>query len=128
MVRQHLEHRFWKFAEEGNRDVARIIAASWIASTDKKQLVFWLITVAVPIAVLLIPESQTYTHAIKVFFAITIGMILIVAFETLPILIPSLLLPVCYGLAGLAPMGAILAVVQFDALAFYRGHDHSQCF
>lgn len=74
---------------------------------DKKQLIFWLITVAVPIAVLLIPESQTYTHAIKVFFAITIGMILIVAFETLPILIPSLMLPVCYGLAGLAPMGAI---------------------
>ena len=74
---------------------------------DKKTLLFWAITIAVPILILLIPESATYTHAIKWFFAITICMILIVAFETLPILIPSLLLPVIYGLAGLAPMGAI---------------------
>ena len=74
---------------------------------DKKTLLFWAITIAVPILILLIPESATYTHAIKWFFAITICMILIVAFEPLPILIPSLLLPVIYGLAGLAPMGAI---------------------
>ncbi len=74
---------------------------------DKKTLLFWLITLAVPILILLIPESAAYTHAIKWFFAITILMILIVAFETLPILIPSLLLPVIYGLAGLAPMGAV---------------------
>lgn len=73
----------------------------------KKNILFWILTVLLPAIVLIIPESAAYTHQIKLFFAITLFMILIVAFETLPILIPSLLLPVIYGLAGLAPMQAV---------------------
>ena len=83
------------------------LQASADSKLSSKTLIFWLITLAAPLVIMLIPESAAYTHQIKLFFAITLLMILIVAFETLPILIPSLLLPVVYGLAGLAPMQAV---------------------
>lgn len=78
-----------------------------IPKMEKKTILSWFLTILFPALLLFIPESAAYTQQIKLFFAITLFMILIIAFETLPILIPSLLLPVIYGLAGLAPMQAV---------------------
>lgn len=72
-----------------------------------KQLIFWMITLLVPLGIMMLPIGETFTAQIRLFFAITLCVILIVAFETMPILIPSMLLPVIYGLSGLAPFPAV---------------------
>ena len=90
---------------------------------DKKTLLFWAITIAVPILILLIPESATYTHAIKWFFAITICMILIVDFN-----------PITFAASYLWSGGAsangryLWAMVQFDAVVIYCWNDYRQYF
>ena len=72
-----------------------------------KSRIFWSITVLVPLAIMLIPTGEVFTSDIRLFVAITACAILIFAFETLPQLIPSILLPLGYLLSGLAPAQAV---------------------
>jgi di/tricarboxylate transporter len=72
-----------------------------------KSTIFWGITVIVPLAIMLIQTGEVFTSDIRLFVAITACAILIFAFETLPQLIPSILLPLGYLLSGLAPAQAV---------------------
>jgi solute carrier family 13 (sodium-dependent dicarboxylate transporter), member 2/3/5 len=76
-------------------------------SLDKKTTIFWLITVAVPLIVMLIPTGEVFNPRVRLFLAITVCAILIFAFETLPQLASSILLPIAYVLSGLAPSQAV---------------------
>jgi di/tricarboxylate transporter len=74
---------------------------------DRKQLIYWAVTVIAPLIVMMIPTGETFTPVIRNFLAITLCAILIFAFETLPQMIPAILLPVAYVVAGIAPEQAV---------------------
>lgn len=57
--------------------------------------------ILLPLLILCIPESQHLTASIKIYSAITLGIILIVSFEFFDILIPAILLPSLYCVSGI---------------------------
>ena len=73
----------------------------------KKELIYWAIIVIAPLLVMVVPTGEIFTPEIRKFLAITLGAILIFAFETLPQMIPAILLPVAYVISGIAPEQAV---------------------
>lgn len=63
----------------------------------------WIITFALPIALLLIPVTEVFTAPIRSYLAITLWMILAVAFDLFNPLIPGVLVSVLYYVCGVAP-------------------------
>ena len=51
------------------------------AKVSKGTLIKWLITIAVPLLLFLIPETETYSYNVKMFLVVTVLGILMVAFE-----------------------------------------------
>ena len=76
---------------------------------DMKKKFFWLITLLVPVIILLIPVTATFTRPIKLFLAITICAILMFAFELMDNFVPAVLLPIGYTLCGVVPSGVAFA-------------------
>lgn len=70
---------------------------------NKKGKIGWLISILVPFMIALIPISEHFTLSLKLFFVITLFMILIIAFELLPLLISAILLPSLYMISGIVP-------------------------
>ena len=64
----------------------------------------WFISFLIPLCLFIVPETELYSHNLKMFCVLTIFFICIVAFEFFDILIPSLLLPAAYVLFNVAPM------------------------
>ena len=58
----------------------------------------WIITFALPIAMLFIPANEVFTVQIRTYIAITLWMILAVAFDLFNPLIPGVLVSVLYYL------------------------------
>lgn len=58
---------------------------------DKGALIKWLITIAVPLILFLIPETDVYTYEVKMFLVVTVGGILLVAFEQVHLMAVSML-------------------------------------
>lgn len=71
--------------------------------TSKITLIGWMISIIIPAVIGTISVSQNFTKELKTFFIITIFIILIIAFELLPKLIASVLLPALYMISGLVP-------------------------
>lgn len=71
---------------------------------NKKKLIGWLISILVPAIIAFIPVSENFTGRLKLFFIITLFVILIIAFELLPQLISAFLLPTLYLISGLVPV------------------------
>ncbi|MCF8009816.1 MAG: SLC13 family permease [Clostridiales bacterium] len=76
-------------------------------SINIKKLIMWAITIIVPLIILAIPTTESFTPDIRLFFALTLSVILMWAFELLPFLIPSLILPVMYILFNIAPAAKV---------------------
>lgn len=66
------------------------------AKMDTKTKIQWLITIGVTIFLLCLPTTEAFTREIKLFFAFTAMIILMMAFEFFDSLIPALLLPTLY--------------------------------
>lgn len=62
----------------------------------------WGIVVFVVAVFWLLPVGEIYTHSVKLFMMITMGAILVVAFELMDVIIPSVLMMFAYALAGIA--------------------------
>lgn len=62
----------------------------------------WLINILLTAAVFLIPTTDQFTMQIKIFLAITVFNILLMAFDLIPIIVPSLLLPLAYWIFKVA--------------------------
>ena len=60
----------------------------------------WAITIIIPLSILLIPVTETFTLGIKLFIAATLWAICMWATEVTSTLIPALILPVLYILLG----------------------------
>lgn len=76
---------------------------------DKSSGLKWLITLLAPICVLLVPTSATFTSDMRLFFVLTLLIILIMAFELTPLIVPSLAFPLVYLISGLAPANVVFA-------------------
>jgi di/tricarboxylate transporter len=73
------------------------------AISGSRDIIFWALTILLPVIILMIPVSDAFTPELRLFFAITTFAICLWAFETIHFLIPSLFLPVLYLLFDLAP-------------------------
>lgn len=71
-----------------------------------KAIISWIVTILVPVILLLIPTSETYTSELRIFFALTICAILMFAFDQVHSAIPALLLPLAYAVTGIVDFGA----------------------
>ncbi|WP_242948691.1 SLC13 family permease [Caloramator quimbayensis] len=71
---------------------------------NKKKLIGWIISILVPAIIAFVPVSPNFTQNLKLFFIITLFVILIIAFELLPQLISAFLLPTLYLVSGLVPI------------------------
>lgn len=69
----------------------------------------WVASLIIPLILFFISETEEFTRDIKLFFCITIFVMEIWAMGLLPILIPSLFLPIAYFITGLAPTGKVFA-------------------
>ena len=72
-------------------------------SLDKKRLLFWIIIFAVPLLVLTIPTTETFTMQQKLFVAITLWTVLMFAFELVDNYIPCIIMPFLFIVTGVAP-------------------------
>ncbi|MGM9608527.1 MAG: SLC13 family permease [Oscillospiraceae bacterium] len=68
------------------------------------------VTVLIPVLIMLIPLSDVFTSNIRIFFAITVFGLLSLAFELLPMMMVSCLLPASYLFLGLAEAGRIFGM------------------
>lgn len=69
----------------------------------------WIITIIFPLIIYLIPISKIFTMDLKVFLISTLFVILIIAFELLPLLVSALLLPALYLISGIAPINIVFS-------------------
>ncbi|MGC7870856.1 SLC13 family permease [Desulfosporosinus sp. SYSU MS00001] len=74
-----------------------------------RSILYWFISLGIPLLILFIPTTAHFTSHIKQFFALSLGAIFLWAFEIVPNLIVSLLLPVVYMLLGLAPTNVVFS-------------------
>lgn len=75
---------------------------SEVKTVDKKRLVMWACTFIVPLLILLIPTSETFTQQQKFFLAITSWTILMFAFELIDNYIPCIIMPFLFIISGVA--------------------------
>lgn len=73
-----------------------------IAAMSTSAKIKWIINILLPAAVFLIPTSDQFTMQIKIFLALTLLNILMMAFDLIPIIVPSLLLPLSYWIFKVA--------------------------
>ena len=69
-------------------------------TVDRNALIKWLITFGISGAILLVPTTETFTHNMHLFLAITIFGLCIAAFEFFDIFVPSIFLPTAYLVSG----------------------------
>ena len=62
----------------------------------------WAISILVPVIILMIPETGTFTPTIKVFLAVTFWGVFCMATEIIPITFVAIMLPVFYILTNIA--------------------------
>lgn len=78
-------------------------------SDNNNQMLQWLISIALPLGLMLIPTTEVFTHQVRLFLAGTLFAILLFAFELLPQLIPALFLPIFYVISNVAPSTAVFS-------------------
>lgn len=68
----------------------------------KNEKLKWAAAVLLPLVFFLIPLSETFTGQMRLFFVVTFMVIMVMALELAPIIVPSLAFPLLYIITGLA--------------------------
>ena len=102
------------------------------ATTGNKKLMVFLGILAICSVFLIIPGSAQYTLKIKLFSCFTVFAILSIAADILPLVVPSVLLPVSYLFFGIADMQTIYSPWTTQTLwmmfgAFVLAHSLEEC-
>lgn len=71
-------------------------------------LMKWIVSLGIGIIIGCVPMGGSITSELQVFFAISVSFILMVAFDLMPTLLISMLLPCAYMLAGIADASTAL--------------------
>lgn len=75
----------------------------------KKDVIAWCVIVGLTLACLIVPESGSYTHQIKLFLTITVFCLALAAFEIVPNIVVAMLLSGLYVGSGCAPANVALS-------------------
>jgi len=67
---------------------------------DFSTIVKWAISIFCPLLILLIPTTESFTPAARMFLVTTVMAILIIAFNLMEMMIPALLLPASWWITG----------------------------
>lgn len=78
-----------------------------MSKVNRKSLISWIVTLALPILILLIPASETFTETIRTFFAITVMGIAMFCFDEMDNAIAGILMMLLYIMTGIAPMDSV---------------------
>lgn len=70
---------------------------------SKGKAIGWMFSILIPLIIWLIPASGGFTPELRMFFVITMFVILIMAFELLPVLVSAVLLPALWIISGIVP-------------------------
>lgn len=70
------------------------------AGLTKSEKIKWGIVVLVMLILAVLPAGEVYTSQVKIFLIITLAGILVVAFELMDVIVPSILMMFAYALTG----------------------------
>lgn len=76
-------------------------------TVNRKSLISWIVTLALPIIILLIPTTEAFTSDIRTFFAITLMGIAMFCFDEMDNAIAGILMMLLYIMTGIAPMNSV---------------------
>lgn len=85
-----------------------------MTKTSRKSFISWIITIALPIIILLIPTSESFTPQIRTFFAITLMGIAMFCFDEVDNAIAGILMMLLYIIANIAPSSTVFAAWTND--------------
>ena len=85
-----------------------------MAKASRKSLISWIVTLALPIIILLIPTSEAFTSQIRTFFAITLMGIAMFCFDEMDNAIAGILMMLLYIMTGIAPSGTVFSAWTND--------------
>lgn len=88
---------------DGNHVNVRYIPPQFVPRVSS-EWIKWGVTIALPLLFWLIPTGEAYTADLRTFFMITTFVILLLAFDLMDMMIPSILLSFLYFLSGIAPV------------------------
>lgn len=74
-----------------------------------RNIICFLIAICAPALIWLIPVSEVFTESLKLYFIITLFVILLMAFEVVPILVSGMLLGTLYFLSGIVDIQTAFA-------------------
>ena len=76
-------------------------------TVNRKSLISWIVTLALPIIILLIPTTEAFTSDIRTFFAITLMGIAMFCFDEMDNAIAGILMMLLY-MARCSPHGPMI--------------------
>lgn len=85
-----------------------------MAKASRKSLISWIVTLALPIIILLIPTSEAFTSQIRTFFAITLMGIAMFCFDEMDNAVAGILMMLLYIMTGIAPSGTVFSAWTND--------------
>lgn len=83
-------------------------------SVNRKSLVAWIVTVALPVIILLIPTTEAFTSDIRTFFAITVMGICMFCFGQIDNAIAGILMMLLYIMTGIADSSTVFSAWTND--------------
>ena len=83
-------------------------------TVNRKSLISWIVTLALPIIILLIPTTEAFTSDIRTFFAITLMGIAMFCFDEMDNAIAGILMMLLYIMTGIAPSGTVFSAWTND--------------
>ncbi|MEE0434142.1 MAG: anion permease [Peptococcaceae bacterium] len=81
---------------------------------SRKSLISWIVTIALPVIILLIPTSESFTPQIRTFFAITLMGIAMFCFDEVDNAIAGILMMLLYIITNIAPSATVFSAWTND--------------
>ena len=85
------------------------MSTNTLGGLNRSQAVKWAISIILTVLILIIPEQGLYTHQIKLFLAITVFGLALAAFEIVPMMFISVVMPSLWVLCGVAPVATVMS-------------------
>ena len=94
---------------------------STITGLSRSANIKWLITVVLTVICLVIPEQGIYTHEVKLFLAVTVFSLALMAFEIVPALFIAFVMPVSWMFLNLAPASVVMSNYASTTIVMIAG-------
>ena len=85
------------------------MSTTTLGGLSRAQAIKWAISILLTVLILVVPEQGLYTHQIKLFLAITVFGLALAAFEIVPMMFISVVMPSLWVLCGVAPAATVMS-------------------